>query len=111
MKLLNTTSALKTVAIAALAAGTALSASATARNDQFTVAFEFLRTAPVAQTYENFRDTARRACRDHASAIRLTAGAYNLERECEAELLNKAVAKTEIADLIRLHKAETRTQN
>lgn len=98
---------LKALGAAALGFGMALSAAAAPSPETFTVAFSFTPDAPVEQTYADFRETARRACRDTIDDIRLTPQFQRARRLCEAQLIEDAVMQSGLDRLVALHARET----
>lgn len=102
------TTALIALGFAGLTLGASLPAAAAPATESFEVDFLFVRSAPVEVTYENFEDIARRACRSQMSPVTLTETFTKVTRECESELMEKAVLETEMADLAAYHAEQTK---
>lgn len=104
----TTKTSFKPLMLAVFAASISATAGAASNIDEFDVEFKFVRTAPVQDTYADFRQTARRACRARSRTITVQSDFRNL-RACEAELVGKAVHETRIPALIAYHSGLTET--
>lgn len=83
----------------------AVSSSAQAKDDTFSVAFNYDSAAPVTQTYTNFAKSAEAACRNEAkrAGYRTTDSTSWQQRKCKRELIEQAVKSTRNAKLIAFH--------
>jgi hypothetical protein len=87
-----TNSILKTFAIALAASGIVLSASASSMEEKFEVSFTIDPSASVAENYAEFERVAHRACKPTAMLSVIRAHPRSI-RACEADLIDKVVAK------------------
>ncbi|MEM9669077.1 MAG: hypothetical protein AAF950_09150 [Pseudomonadota bacterium] len=96
---------LKKLGACCFALALALPAAAGSTED-FKVEFNYNPYASEAETYDGFKRTARRACISETHGLR---GVFRtqLQKQCEAELMDRVVMKTKMPSLIALHEAET----
>ena len=92
-----------TRSIAMILALTAASAAGAETSDSVVGVFSYQKNRPALETYQQFTQVAKRACRiDYRQA-----GGYNpkwqAERGCVADLLSKAVKATNDPALLALH--------
>ena len=97
-----THSILKTLAIALAATGIAASASASSMEEKFDVTFTIDSSWTVAETYAEFERVAHRACKPSQMSFVIRAQPRAI-RACEADLIEKVVAKAAIPSLTAHH--------
>lgn len=83
----------------------AFSGAAHAKDDTFSVAFDYDAKAPVSQTYANFEKSAEAACRGEVkrAGFRSTDSTTWQQRKCKRDLIEQAVKSTRNSKLIAFH--------